>query len=130
MNYGSEQTVVAGFSYNAEYPIAEDFDEAIEFCGGPEGALNVIRASNKQSALQGPKDKVRKAIKAGADIESADFLEMVSKAQDSSRGYQPTGRRQGTLPGHATKRQATDAVVAMAETDPDAFAELLEKYGS
>lgn len=128
MEFQSITTRIGDFTYAVEYPEPEDLNVAIEFCGGEVGALNLMRSAIKQNATQGPKDKVRKALNADADVESAEFLEILSKAQAQSRGYQPTGRRSGALPGQVTQREALAAVMAQAEEDPEAFAELIAKH--
>ena len=128
MLFPSITTRIGDFTYDVEYPEPEDLAEGIEFCGGEVGALNLMRSAIKQNATQGPKDKVRKALNSDADVESAEFLEILSKGQAQSRGYQPTGRRSGALPGQVTQREALAAIMAEAEADPGAFAELIAKH--
>ena len=78
MKYLSDTTRIGDFTYEVEYPQPEDFDEAVEFCGGEEGTKNFVCSGVKQNALQGPKDKVRKAINSG--IVSTEFPKSIEGA--------------------------------------------------
>lgn len=122
----TDNTSAAGFEYPITYREFESFEELESTVdGGRATILQIVNASQRQNALQGAKDAVKKAVlalkaaEAGTDAEATEEArtaldEAVAAHQESALGY-TIGKPRGGSGGGPTK--ATKATLGEKITE-------------